>query len=76
MSREENEISKYCRKECAYLERQIVPIANVSRKLDNYLHPLYLPLDGFVEIVGVYFRKKQEVDGAGIDIRIRGDELA
>lgn len=61
--------------ESAYLERDIVPLADVSCQVDNSLHPLHLPLDDLVEILLFNLWETQEMDRSRIArCRIFGDE--
>lgn len=50
-------------------------VTDISRKLNDNLHPLDLPLNRLIEILGIDFGKKKEVDRARINIGVRRDEF-
>jgi hypothetical protein len=47
-----------------------MPISDISCQLDDGLHPLHLTLDVLIEVLLFDLRKKQEVDGSRILVRI------
>lgn len=44
------------------LEREVVPLTDVSGEVDDGLHPLYLSLDLGIKVFLFHFWKAQKVD--------------
>lgn len=52
-----------------------MPITDISCELDDDLHALHLPLYRLIEVFGIDFRKKQEMNGTRVYVRILRNEL-